>query len=245
MSSPNQTILITGVSSGIGHGLAKQYLASGHRVLGTSRRTPEDLTANDNFTFVSADLTNRAATSSAIETLMKGVDQVNIAILNAGVLGTFGDMADADLDEAKHVMDVNVWSNKNVIDALFDQQAVIDRIVTVSSGASVNGHRGWRGYAISKAALNMLTMLYAKERPETHFCALAPGLVDTAMQDQLCGRAMDERFDSIEALKSKRGTEGMPTPDAAAMRLIEAIDLLPSLVASGDYADVRKMPLTS
>ena len=36
-------ILITGVSSGIGWGLAKHYLELGHTVFGLSRRTPKDL----------------------------------------------------------------------------------------------------------------------------------------------------------------------------------------------------------
>ena len=36
-------IFISGVSSGLGYGLAKVYLAMGHEVYGCSRRKPKDL----------------------------------------------------------------------------------------------------------------------------------------------------------------------------------------------------------
>ena len=90
----------------------------------------------------------------------------------------------------------------------------------------------------------MLVQLYALEQPTTHFCALAPGLVDTAMQDQLCGRAPDDRYAAVEVLRSKRNTPDMPTPAIAAPRLAATIERLPSLVASGDYADVRQISLS-
>ena len=38
-----KTIYITGVSSGLGHGLAKVYLEQGATVYGCSRRKPEEL----------------------------------------------------------------------------------------------------------------------------------------------------------------------------------------------------------
>ena len=90
------------------------------------------------------------------------------------MLGSLGDMSEAQLDDLKRVMDVNVWSNKTVLDALFARAFPVKQVVTISSGAAVNGNRGWRGYSISKAALNMLTRLYAAENPDTHFCARWP-----------------------------------------------------------------------
>jgi benzil reductase ((S)-benzoin forming) len=236
------TVLITGVSSGVGHGLAQAYLDRGWKVFGTSRRTPEDLRQRDGFVFRSLDLRDHDAIPTVLKDLLAGTSRLVLVVLNAGVLGRFGDMADADLDELSDKMDVNVWAHKVILDTLFKAGIETAQVVAISSGAAVNGNRGWGGYAISKAALNMLTKLYAAERPETHFCALAPGIIDTAMQEQLCSREPDPRYPSVEVLRSKRHTSEMPTPDEAAERLVRTFERLPSLVESGAFADIRQLP---
>ncbi len=238
-----KTIFITGVSSGIGHAMAAEALRRGATVYGVSRRSPDDLLANDRFHFESIDLTDHDAAAKKIRELLADIDHLPLAILNAGILSSFGDMTETPLDELRGVMEVNVWANKTVIDALFMDGRRVDQIVTISSGASVNGHRGWNGYSVSKAALNMLTMLYAREQEATHFCALAPGIVDTYMQQQVAEEPEDERFPALARLRSKRGTDEMPTPEQAAVNLLDQIDRLPELVESGDFADVRKPPL--
>ena len=236
-------VFITGVSSGIGHALAKAYLNEGGRVWGVSRRVPEDLTSHPNFHFAALDLNLPLEIPAVLTRLLGEVTALDLVILNAGRLGEFGDLAEADLAELKTTMQINLWSNKLILDFLYQANIALRQVVAISSGASVNGNRGWSGYSISKAALNMLIKLYAKERPETHFCALAPGIVDTEIQDELLKREPDDRFPAVESLRSKRGTSEMPTPEAAAASLIKAIARLPELIESGDYADVRKPPL--
>ena len=85
----------------------------------------------------------------------------------------------------------------------------------------------------------MLTQLYARENESTHFAAIAPGLVDTAMQDYLCGQPDDERFTSLEALKSRRGTDEMPAPNSAAKKLIPFFERVKTELESGKFADIR------
>ena len=242
MNDPStRGLLITGVSSGIGHGLAEFYLEQGYRVLGTSRRTPPDLLEHPEFRFRSIDLGHPTALGPPITALLDETRHLDLVVLNAGILGGFGDLGDADLDDLTHTMQVNVWSNKCVLDALYGAGVTIQQVVAVSSGASVNGNRGWSGYSISKAALNMLVTLYARERPETHFAALAPGLVDTFMQEQLRARAPDDRYPAVEVLRGKQHTPDMPQPEDAAEVLAATIADLPQRVDSGAYADIRKL----
>ena len=113
-------------------------------------------------------------------------------------------------------------------------------MVAISTGASQSGNRGWNGYSLSKAALNMLIQLYAGERPETHFTSFAPGLVDTAMQDYLTNLPRDDRYPPLEILKAAKGTESMPDGETCARKLIEVFPKLLSL-ASGSYADIRRL----
>ncbi len=213
----------------------------GARVCGISRRTPEDLVGHAHFSFESVDLADPPRAAAAVEKLLDGVAHLDLAVLNAGILSKFGDMRETPLEHLRHVMDVNVWANKTVLDTLLgsDQPLTVSQVVTISSGASVNGNRGWNGYSISKAALNMLTMLYARECPSTHFTALAPGIVDTAMQAAVAQQPHDPRFPALESLRSKRGTAAMPSAAAAAARLLEVMAKLPSAVETGSYVDVR------
>lgn len=48
-----QNIFIIGVSSGLEHAFAQQYLEQGQVVYGIRRRTPDDLLAHPNFHFQS------------------------------------------------------------------------------------------------------------------------------------------------------------------------------------------------
>jgi len=236
-------VFITGVSSGIGFGLAKAFLASGWRVWGASRRRNEELEQHQAFRYQSTDLAKHEQIVPALRELLEGEEKLDLVVLNAGILGAFGDMRETSLGQLREVMDINLWSIKSTLDAIYSLGITIDQAVTISSGASVNGSRGWSGYAISKAALNMMTKLYAAENQDTHFCALAPGVVDTEIQDEICGRPADDRFPSIENLKSKRNTDAMPLPTAAGQMLRDVILRLPQLVKSGDYADIRQPPI--
>ena len=150
------------------------------------------------------------------------------------------DMADCSLDDLRETMEINVWSNKWLLDALLCQNRTIDQVVAISSGASLSGSRGWNGYSISKAALNMLIKVYSGEYTGTHFTSLAPGLVDTAMQDYLTGLPYDPRFEPLNILKEAKGTDKMPNGEDCARKLIHAFPELLKLT-SGSYADIRKL----
>lgn len=245
MPLATKSVFITGVSSGIGLGLANAYLQQSCQVFGVSRREPQELLHRPRFRFQTLDLNEFESIGPAFDNLLADVEHLDLVILNAGILGQFGEMRDVQLDALKHVMDINLWANKVALDHLFSFVDSISQVVTISSGASVNGNRGWSGYSISKAALNMMTMLYARENPQTHFCALAPGLVETGIQDELAAIPRDERFPSLEAIGNKRGTPAMPKPNEAAKLITDAIGRLPELVESGAYADIRKPPIAS
>ncbi|HHH39618.1 MAG TPA: SDR family NAD(P)-dependent oxidoreductase [Sedimenticola sp.] len=231
-------LFITGNSSGLGRGLTETYLGMGWQVYGVSRRgfggTPPGLVD------ARCDLSDFEAVPRALEKLLDGVVRLDLVILNAGVLGRIADLHDTSLEEIRSVMEINVWSNKVIIDWLIDAGIAVDQMILISSGAAVNGHRGWGAYSLSKATLNMLGQLYAHEMSDTHITSLAPGLVDTAMQDYLCEEVDAARFDSIQRLRSARNTPAMPKPDAAG-RLIA--DIVPRLkdYPSGSFLDVRKL----
>jgi NAD(P)-dependent dehydrogenase (short-subunit alcohol dehydrogenase family) len=153
------------------------------------------------------------------------------------MLGPIADISETPVQESKRVTDVNVWANKVILDVVFTRKISVRQVVAISSGAASSPKRGWNAYAISKAALNMLIALYAAERPGTHFCALAPGIVDTPMQDQIHGLPSDPRFPSLDTLRVAKGTPIMPNSDTVAPRLIDGIACALNY-PSGSFLDI-------
>ena len=234
-----KSILVTGVSSGLGRGLAEVYLEKGYKVYGCSRRAPEELIERG-LIHESVDLGSAEQGAEKFRKLIRGVQAWELVYLNAGKLGEIRDMKDAPLDDLRETMEINVWANKWILDLLFEEASEVKQVIGISSGASKSGSRGWNGYSLSKAALNMLMKLYAGERPDTHFTALAPGLVDSGMQDYLTNLPADDRFQPLEILKAAKGTEKMPDGKTCAGMIV---DLLPKIRAgeSGEFADIRKL----
>jgi NAD(P)-dependent dehydrogenase (short-subunit alcohol dehydrogenase family) len=232
-------IFISGVSSGLGYGLAKVYLEMGDVVYGCSRREPKDL-VEQGLHFAGIDLNDSVKGKRDFCKLINDVLHFDLVILNAGKLGQIRDMKETSLEDLRETMEINVWSNKWLLDCLFADERSIEQVVAISSGASQSGSRGWNGYSLSKSALNMLIKLYAGERSETHFTSLAPGLIDTAMQNYLTSLPQDPRYKPLDILKAAKGTEIMPDGETCARRLIEVFPKLLQ-VESGCYADIRKL----
>ena len=232
---PNRkNILITGIGSGLGEALTKEYLAYGDAVYAIGRTCPKIFDNNPHFFFLPYDLTQTFMINTEIRPFIEN-RAFDVVILNAGVLGEIQTLKQTDLDEIKEVMEINVWANKELIDAL-NEYADIKQVVGISSGAAVNGSKGWGAYSFSKAGLNMLLSVYAKELPEIHFTALAPGVIDTPMVQHIIHDVNDAKFPSAKRLKEGH----IQSPQEAAKLLISTFDKLLEY-KNGSFLDVRTM----
>ena len=219
-------LFITGIGRGIGRGLVEEYLKEGWEVFGVGRSNP----FGGRVHFSQLDLKS----FEKIGEKLKGWQEIpfDLAILNAGVLGEIKDLGEWSIWELKEVMNVNVWANKILIDWLASH---CSKIVAISSGASVNGNRGWGGYSISKASLNMLVKIYSREISPPIY-ALAPGVIDTDMVRQVISGDR-EKFPSLQRVAQGR----LPLREGVQLvkRGIQLLDRYPS----GSYVDVRDFPL--
>ena len=233
-------VFITGNSSGLGLGLTAYYLAQGDSVFGLSRRGCA--LDHPNLRDTKLDLMDSEAYSDALTELLSGVSEISIAILNAGILGDIKSMQDTEICDLEKIMQVNVWSNKLLMDWLIQNNVAVDQLILISSGASVNGGYGWSGYSMSKAALNMLAQLYAHEMPDTHVTSLAPGVIDTYMQETIRnpGLVDAERFPSFNTLRELKTTGNMPDVDTAARNIASRLHELKSF-KSGSFQDIRQI----
>jgi len=229
-----QRLFITGIGSGLGEALAHRFVKEGWHIYAVGRHCPRELAVHPNVSFLTCDLSNPAHINTQLVPFVSK-QSFDLAVLNAGMLGDIKPLVHTSFEELETVMRLNVWANKAVIDALCAHTRT-RHIVAISSGAAINGSKGWGSYAISKAALNMLLKVYAKECESTHFTALAPGVIDTPMVRYIINDVDENIYPS--AARLKRGP--IQTPQEAAVRLYETF---PKLLAyeSGSFLDVRKM----
>jgi len=229
-----KNIFITGIGSGLGEALTKEYLDRGDNVYAVGRTFPKSFDRYTNFFFFPYDLNQTFMLKSDLQPFIEH-RSFDIAILNAGILGEIDTLEKTNLLHMKDAMEVNVWANKEIIDAL-SSYSFVKQIVGISSGAAINGSKGWGTYSISKSALNMLLKVYSKELPEIHFTALAPGVIKTPMTEYVMQKVDDSLFPSVKALKENH----IQTPKEAAKNLIF---IMPKLLEyeSGSFLDVRSM----
>lgn len=238
MTQVQKSIFITGNSSGLGRGLSAAFLKRGCRVYGCSRRGCTVLEGD--LKDIQCDLTDFDAIPVAMESLLGKANRLDLVVLNAGILGEIKTMTETSMDEIQRIMDINVWSNKLLLDWLLDWDRPIKQIILISSGAAVLGNKGWGGYALSKATLNMLARLYSHEFPNTHISALAPGLIDTAMMDYLCVEPDPVLYPALNRIRNARGTDVMASPDVVAERIISVLEEICEY-PSGSFVDIRQI----
>jgi NAD(P)-dependent dehydrogenase (short-subunit alcohol dehydrogenase family) len=233
-------VLVTGSSSGIGYGLARELCARNFKVAGISRRPGALSTQFENYRHYQIDLRDFEGLTQAFKAVFEDFNSFDLVILNAGILGRIAPFPQQSIEESREVMAINVWANKAIIDLFINKSIAVKQWVAISSGAAKNGSAGWGAYSVSKAALNMLIKTYAAENPQAHFCALAPGLVDTQMQDYISSLPSRADMPSIDRLKAAKGTPGMPDPINAAPMLLDAMNKALEY-PSGVFLDVREL----
>ncbi len=231
-----RTVFITGIGSGLGKALAEYYLEKNYDVIALSRHLPEDLEKFKNLKFYYCDLEALEKVYSITEKALKDIKKLDIAWLNAGLLTELKDIHDTPIYEMERMMNVNVWANKLILDCFIDLNIDIPLIIAISSGASVNGNRGWHGYSISKASLNMLIKLYSREMGRTKLIALAPGLILTPMLKKFVLSADEDKFPSVKRIKNAPKF----SPGEAVENIISKLDKLSSF-ESGSYIDIRNI----
>lgn len=229
------TLFVTGVGSGLGAALAQTCLDQGWRVFAISRHIPEYLASHPGFHSVICDLSKNETIPSAIRSLLADETKLDLVLLNAGIIGELKSITETSQVEIDTVMQVNVWANKMILDALSALAISVDQVIAISSGAARNASAGWGAYSLSKAALNTLIALYAHEM-EAHMVALAPGLVMTSMLEGIMEKGDSQRFPSVDRLRQSP----KQTPKEAAGRII---DLIPKILEynSGSFLDVREL----
>jgi benzil reductase ((S)-benzoin forming) len=99
----------------------------------------------------------------------------------------------------------------------------------VSSGAGKNPVDGWSVYCATKAGIDMYTRTLAEElkidgKKHIFAFAVAPGIVDTAMQDQI-RTASSGDFSRVSAFIEYKNTDQLAHPDFVARKYLTILEL--------------------
>jgi benzil reductase ((S)-benzoin forming) len=223
-------VLVTGSSSGLGKCLVRNFLDIGCDTIGISRTKSEETDYICNFE------SNENIKTTLSKALM-GLDKIDYLFLNAGTLGNIAKAASIDNDDLMNVFQINLFANKVILDTIINSHVSVNNVILISSGASLKAYDGWLSYCLTKASLNQLGRCYAIENSDIRFISLAPGIIQTKMQDQII-ESSSELFSSISKFKELYGKN--PTPDAIAKKIIENLDRLEAL-DSGSYFDLRSI----
>jgi NAD(P)-dependent dehydrogenase (short-subunit alcohol dehydrogenase family) len=198
--------VITGATGYLGRALAGGFADAGATLLltGRSEEALDELAeelgpARDRIHTFAADLTDGAAGERIVGQALVKTGRVDTLVVNAATLadGLFAGLTDYELSQ---VYEVNLWGALRTLRAAL-RPMILHRggsIVIVSSTAAQRPGVGQAAYASSKAALESIVRVTARETAARgiRVNAVAPGLLTGGMAT----RILDEEFDRARAV---------------------------------------------
>jgi NAD(P)-dependent dehydrogenase (short-subunit alcohol dehydrogenase family) len=186
--------LVTGASRGIGRAIALRYAREGAdliltaRTVGALEELDDEIRAINGKTslLVPMDLRNFDTIDQLGAGLYERYGKVDVLVGNAGILGQMSPLTHTEPKAWQEVIDVNLTANWRLIRSIDPllRQSSAGRAIFVSSGVARDVRAYWGAYAVSKAALEMLVGIYAKEIQQSNVRAnlIDPGRTRTRMR---------------------------------------------------------------
>ena len=190
MSNQNETVLITGASTGIGFAVARALLDRDYNLVlnsmdpGRLEAAYEALGRPDNAVLVAGDVSDKAVGQQMVDAALERFGRDDVLVNNAGIFSPkpFLDVEEADLDRYYAI---------NLKGTYFASQAAIPAMQAQGGGAIVNVGTVLVNHALggfpasapvaSKGAVHALTLQLAAEfgKDNIRVNTVAPGIVRT------------------------------------------------------------------
>ncbi|QOJ23338.1 MAG: SDR family oxidoreductase [Gammaproteobacteria bacterium] len=189
-SLQGKVAIVTGSARGIGAEIAVTLAKAGAAVVvnyAGNKAAAESVRATITATggeclAVQADVSDPAAVRKLFMTAIERFRQIDILVNNAGIL-VFKEIAEISDDEFDRIVDINFKSVFYTLREAAVKLADHGRVVTVSSTVTRLMLPKYGAYAATKAAVEQLTRIFARETGKRGITAniISPGPVDTEL----------------------------------------------------------------
>ncbi|GAB3436775.1 SDR family NAD(P)-dependent oxidoreductase [Phycicoccus ginsengisoli] len=217
-TTPATSVLVTGATRGLGLETSHRLADLGWTVWMGARdaaageaaaRAVAQAHPGADVRFVELDVTDDDSVAKAVEAVDGSGTGLDVLVNNAGILGPGRPALDTVPADFLPVLDVNLLGPVRVTHAFLPLLTASSRprLVMVSSGLGSIQHVNDPArtesrvpglvYQSSKAALNMVTTLYAKALPGVRVCAVDPGYTATDLNGHSGTRTVREGTDAI------------------------------------------------
>ena len=192
----DKVAIITGASKGIGEDIARLYARFGAKVIISSRKqdacdalAADIKAAGGEATGIAAHVGDMEQLAQLVEKTIAVYGGVDILVNNAASNPVFGPSLDADGGAFDKIMQANVKAPFELSKLCYPSMKARGggSVIMVSSIAGHTPDPGLGLYSVSKAAMNMLTKVLAKEwGPDgIRVNAICPGLIKTKFSQAL------------------------------------------------------------
>ncbi len=237
-------VWISGASAGIGAALAASIPFPAARVIDLSRR------GGGSAEHFKADLADpadwvRVEEHFAAEAAGFAGDRV-VFVHNAGTVVPIGPAESVDAEAYTQAVLLNSAAPQILGRAFLRATAGLDcerHLVMLTSGAAKKPYPGWSAYNAGKAAVDHWVRTVGAEQDARtagsgcRVIAIAPGVVDTAMQGEI--RAVDEdAFPAVERFRELQRSGGLISPEEAAAGIWSLFD---RSFPNGSVLDLRDL----
>ncbi len=226
MELAGKTAVITGASRGLGAGLAGEFARRGMR-LGLCARGAPVLPDGPDVVAVELDVRDASAMERFCAGVAARLGAIDLWINNAGVLDPIGPLVEApQADWARHI-EINVLGVAWGSAAYCRHRRQVGpggTLVNISSGAGRKGYFGWSAYCAGKAAVDRMSECLAleEEAAGTRVLSVAPGIIETRMQEQIRASSPDD-FPEVARFVRMKEDDRFSSPAWVAARLLELV----------------------
>ena len=217
MTQEPRVAIVTGAAGGIGQAICRALAAAGATVvcldfnLDAAAALAAALQADGNTAVAKqADIRQYAACEQVARETIDQFGRIDILVNCAGITRDQLILTMSP-EEWQAVIDTNLTGTFNCTKAVAQQMTFQKwgRIINISSVAGDRGGRGQSNYAASKGAVNAFTRSAAVElaRKKVTVNAIAPGVIETEMSQEVVRRAKDEVLQHIPLKRLGRPEE--------------------------------------
>ena len=208
MPGLNKVVLITGASSGIGEGTARQLAANGARVVMGARRAErlqaiaEDIrTSGGAVSFRALDVADREDMEAFAAFAVAEFGQIDVLVNNAGVM-PLSPLSALKVDEWNWMIDVNIRGVLHGIAAVLPRMEAQGHghIVNVSSVGGFVAQPTGAVYAATKFAVRAISEGLRKESDKVRCTCIYPGVVESELANTISDLSARERMVSYRKM---------------------------------------------